>query len=142
MLSIDVNVELIGIVDNVITDDVKVHNLITDRGLQRMGNLLTTTDIINRIAFGSGANPANISDIALQTQIGIYNLIQNDVTGRTLTAITMVPLLDLVGQTIREVGLFDSGNNLIARAVLPAPINKTNQKAVQASWSIIFNRES
>ena len=139
--NVDTNVRIIATVDGEVTDDVSEHNMVTDQGLNRICQMLVSSRIINRMLFGTGSNPVSVNDTTLQTPVGSpYSIIQSNVSSRTITLLAIIPTPDLHNVLIREVGLIDSSGDMVARMVLPAGILKTNQKAVQATWSIIIGR--
>jgi hypothetical protein len=140
MLKCESNVEIIVYSEDGSVEHIYDHNLITNVGLNRIGALASTDEKLNRIAIGIGTTPAAVTDTALANQVGVYQIVDSTSTSRTVTLIAFIPMADLVGRALSEVGLLDTSNQLFARMVLPSVINKTDQKGVQMTWSLIFDR--
>jgi hypothetical protein len=125
------------------TDQVfYTHNLVTDSGLNVIAGLIARQPKvtgITHLAVGTGGTPPANTDTALETEIyrkeitrtglGIVGTAEIDIYLQRAVAITTQ------ANPLREIGLF-AGDELFARALLPAPIPKSSKHDLLISyWS-------
>lgn len=111
------------------------HNLVTDRGLTLIGEILDGLQPqLTQGAVGtSGVAPAP-SDTALGAEVYRAQIAQTAHSPQTAVRRLFVPTSAANGQTLREAGLFN-GNNVMLTRVTHTDIVKTASLTVTYSWT-------
>lgn len=117
----------------------ELHNLVTLAGLNLVRDLLNeaTDGGLTHLGIGSGANPAQSLDTALQAEL-LRDLFTKRASGdASLTLTYFLGSTAANGSTLREAGLFTAATagTLFARAVHDA-IAKTSSITITYTWSV------
>ena len=124
-----------------------VHNRIVAGGQRLLADLLLgrSTQALATVAVGSGDAAPTAEDTALAAEVyrkaiaeADKQIIEGD--GGHLTVRVVVTLdTDEPPEgdvTLREIGLFDAADVLFSRALLPTPVMKTHDFALQVRWDV------
>lgn len=120
------------------------HNRVPHAGRNLLRDLLHGDSVtgITEFALGTSATATTNADTTLGAQVLRDTVTQLLKTSLTVTAKYFLSSSQLNGTTIREAGLFNDDDVLIARYVLTTPIAKTAAIAVTLTWSITFTGDS
>jgi hypothetical protein len=119
---------------------IRLHNLVTATGLAAIaGTLAGGNALITHMGLGSSNTVASSGQTGLVTEIERPIITNVSSVGAVATAQYYLASNRLVGQNIREAGLF-AGSVLIARIVFDDPRlqPKGNDTASVFSWSVTF----
>lgn len=91
-------------------------------------------DSVTHAGFGDGDSVPTPSNSSLDNELLRVQLESKtkDTIEKTYTFFARVPLPQMVGDTIKELGLFDAltGGNIAARILSPLPITKTSDEEI------------
>lgn len=118
----------------------RIHNVVTDAGIQEIGRrvALIAPAGEDQFAVGTGTTAATTSDTSLETETYRANVSAEEGGSSGATFRFVLPSTACNGTTITEIGLLQYDDTLLARAILDTPITKTSGKAVAFVWNWTF----
>lgn len=111
-------------------------NLVVATGKQVIADILADKGVeIAYLAVGSGSTQPQVSDTALEQEIGRKAITMRSANMSQARFDTFIDTLEMVGLW-KEIGLFSSDNRLVARALVSPEMSKSNSNTATISWSI------
>lgn len=116
------------------------HNIVTTAGLAEIGKrvALIAPEGEDQFVVGTGNNTPVVGDTALETETYRANISAAEAGVASSTFRFVVPSTECNSTTLKEVGLLQYDDTMIARAVLATGIAKTSGKAVAFVWTWTF----
>lgn len=117
----------------------RIPNTIVTTGKQYIASRMvgTSSPVMSHMAIGSGSSLPDVSQTALQTQLGIVTLGSFSANSNVVSATAVFPAGTGTGGIV-EAGIFndsDSDKVMLCRTTFPV-VNKSALTSISISWSI------
>lgn len=140
---VNVWVDLIDVATGAVIERQETHNLVVNAGLNMIRDMVNGTSVagVSRFAIGTGTNPVQATDTALQTEV-LRDVFTGPATtgAQNLTIQYYLSSTSANGNTLTEAGLFNaaSAGTMYARVLLASAIVKSSAVAVSFTWTLTW----